>query len=181
MNSPNSELAALHALGSLDTQESQQAAALLASDPDFATEVLAFQEVVASLADLLPLPAPPAAVRDKVLRQTLPNGLEALVKTGAVPWKVSPFQGVSAKRLFRDPAGNITWLVKLDAGATYPRHRHSAYEHCLVLEGEVQFDEYTLRAGDYEVAGPDTDHSAFRSERGAVLFIIANQHDEVFQ
>jgi anti-sigma factor ChrR (cupin superfamily) len=140
-------------------------------------------------AALAPLTAvePPKSLRARVLdrvcpvvpAEPIPDGLAALVRTAAMPWKPSPFPGVSVKRLFQDPAGNISWIVKLDPGATYPRHRHSTCEHCLVLEGEVQFDSYVLRAGDYEVANPDTDHSSFVSPAGAVLFIIANKHDEL--
>jgi anti-sigma factor ChrR (cupin superfamily) len=174
-----SELAAMYALGVLEPGEAREAADLYTTDSEFAGETAGFREVVASLAKLAPL-QPGREVRKRLLARTLPHGLEALVPTDAMPWKPSPFPGVSAKRLFQDPAGNISWMVKLEPGATYPRHRHSTYEHCLVIEGEVRFDEYVLRAGDYEVAGPDTDHSSFFSEHGATLFIIANKRDEVF-
>ena len=178
------ELAALGALGSLDPEDSA-AIRDLAFDPEFQGELEAFREPLGSLA-LLTQVEPSAQLRLQVLQQAgqglsgLPKGLAALVPTALVPWKASPFPGVSAKKLFQDPDGNVSWMVRLEPGATYPRHRHSAFEHCLVIEGEVQFDEYVLRAGDYEVAGPDTDHSSFVSPQGAVLFIIANKHDETF-
>jgi anti-sigma factor ChrR (cupin superfamily) len=190
---PNSgtkkELAALYALGTLDPSEKQEAEELLlAEDSEFLREYEAYGQMMSDLALLAPVAGKKPPLRDRVMARILtpppsaplPKGLAALVSTGDLPWKSGTLPGVSSKRLFQDAEGNVTWLVKLEPGATYPRHRHTAYEHCLVLEGEVQFDEYTLRAGDYEVAQPDTDHSSFHSPNGAVLFIIANKHDEIF-
>jgi anti-sigma factor ChrR (cupin superfamily) len=183
------ELAALYALGTLDPLEREEAEQLLLTeDPEFVGEYEAYSEIMADLALLAPVPGRKPPPRDRVMTRAvppppaapLPHGLAALVSTGSVPWKQGTIPGVSSKRLFQDSEGNVTWLVKLEPGATYPRHRHTAYEHCLVLEGEVQFDQYVLRTGDYEVANPDTDHSSFFSPNGAVLFIIANKHDEVF-
>ena len=176
------ELAAFYALGTLESEDARYAASLAATDEEFAAEARSFQNVVTGLGLLAPSPHPRPAVRKRLMELTraVPKGLEALVPTGAMPWKASPFPGVTAKRLFEDPNGNVSWMVKLDAGAVYPRHRHATFEHCLVLEGEVRFDEYVLRAGDYEVAGPSTDHSSFVSPHGAVLFIIANKRDEIF-
>ncbi len=180
------ELAAGYALGDLDAEETL-AVQSLADDAEFQAEALEFREMLSDFALLAPAAPPPASVQKRVMANItarpdspLPKGLAALVATGSLEWKATPFAGVSAKKLFQDADGNISWMVKLEAGAVYPRHKHSTYEHCLVLEGEVEFDEYVLRAGDYEVANPDSDHSAFRSPAGAVLFIIANKHDEVF-
>jgi len=176
------ELAALYAIGVLDRDEESAAQARL-SDAGFREEVRGFQDTVEALASLAPPRPTPRGLRARLLQATapsLPHGLAALVETRAMPWKPSPFPGVSAKKLFQDPAGNISWLVKLEPGAVYPRHRHSAMEHCFVLQGEAQFDEYVLREGDYEVAHANTDHSPFTSKEGAVLFIIASQHDEIF-
>ena len=176
------DLAAFYALGTLESEDARHAANLAANDEEFAAEARSFQDVVTGLGLLCPSPQPRPAIRKRLMDITraVPKGLEALVPTGALPWRPSPFPGVSAKRLFEDPSGNVSWLVKLDPGATYPRHKHTTFEHCLVLEGEVRFDEYILKAGDYEVAGPNTDHSSFFSPQGAILFIIANKHDEIF-
>ena len=160
------ETAALHALGVLDPEEDSAAWARL-SDAGFRHEFDGFRDTGEALASLVPPKPAPPKLRAKLLEPTapLPNGLAALVETRKMSWKLSPFPGVSANRLFQDPQGNTSWLVKLDPGAVYPRRRHTTMEHCFVLEGEAQFDEYVLREGDYEVARANTDHSAFHQCR----------------
>jgi quercetin dioxygenase-like cupin family protein len=62
-----------------------------------------------------------------------------------------------------------TFLLKFDAGATYPPHNHPAGEETFVLEGDVHFGPDHLRAGDYLYTAPGNKH-AVRSEGGCVVY-----------
>jgi len=78
--------------------------------------------------------------------------------------------GVHMKRLHRE--GNArSFLLRLEAGAELPGHRHEADEECVVLEGEVFLGELRVAAGDYHLARGGTTHNTIRSPHGAVLFI----------
>jgi anti-sigma factor ChrR (cupin superfamily) len=61
-------------------------------------------------------------------------------------------------------------LLKYEAGAGVPRHRHEGLETILVLDG-VQSDEAgDYGRGSYIVNGPGTEHSVW-SETGCVVLI----------
>jgi anti-sigma factor ChrR (cupin superfamily) len=121
-------------------------------------------------------------LRKKVLATaTLPKGVEALVRAGEMRWRPTPFTGVTYKPLFVDPiGGQAASLVRLEAGAVYPAHRHTEVEHSFILEGDAVFDDHTLFAGDYEAAGAGRRHSSITSKTGCVVFLLHNRHDEVF-
>jgi anti-sigma factor ChrR (cupin superfamily) len=64
-------------------------------------------------------------------------------------------------------------------GAIYPPHRHFGLEHCYVLEGDLVFDDYTLHAGDYEIASAATEHSLVTTQHGCLLLIMNNRGDQL--
>jgi len=78
--------------------------------------------------------------------------------------------GVHMKRLHREGDAR-SFLLRLEAGAELPVHRHDADEECLVLEGEVFVGELRVGTGDYHLARGGTTHNTIRSPHGAVLFI----------
>lgn len=47
-----------------------------------------------------------------------------------------------------------TFLLKFEAGASYPNHNHPGGEEAYVLEGEVRFGATQLQAGDYLYTPP---------------------------
>lgn len=71
-----------------------------------------------------------------------------------------------------------TFLLRFDAGAAYPEHRHPAGEEAFVLEGEVRFGARNLRAGDYLYTPPGGTHSVY-SETGCVLLFIVPEEVEI--
>lgn len=68
-----------------------------------------------------------------------------------------------------------TFLLKFDAGASYPNHRHPAGEEIYVLEGEVRFGSDNLQAGDYLYAPPSSTHSAFSKTGCTMLFVVPEE------
>jgi quercetin dioxygenase-like cupin family protein len=68
-----------------------------------------------------------------------------------------------------------TFLLKFDAGASYPKHRHPAGEEAFVLEGEVSFGERHLSAGDYLYTPPEGIHSVYSRSGCVLLFIVPEE------
>src|ERR1700733_451116 len=88
--------------------------------------------------------------------------------------------GISVKILRFDEATQRppTFLLKFEAGASYPNHRHPAGEEVFVLEGEVRFGGDQLYAGDYLYAPPGSTHSAY-SKTGCVMMFLVPEEVEI--
>ena len=95
-------------------------------------------------------------------------------------WQETPLAGVAIARLYEDPVrGELASLVRMSPGAHYPSHHHASLEHCYVIEGDLIFEDHTLRAGDYSAGSPDKDHASATSKNGCLLFIVHNTRDQV--
>lgn len=68
-----------------------------------------------------------------------------------------------------------TFLLKFDAGASYPKHSHPAGEEAFVLEGEVSFGERHLGAGDYLYTPVGGVHGVYSAEGCVLLFIVPEE------
>jgi quercetin dioxygenase-like cupin family protein len=107
-----------------------------------------------------------------------PGLLMVSVKEG--DWQEIGIAGIKVKRLFVDPArDSVTMLVRMPAGASYPRHRHAGTEQCYVLEGDLHVGDITLHAGDYQCADMQSVHEVQYTEGGCLLFIVSSLHDEL--
>lgn len=73
-----------------------------------------------------------------------------------------------------------SFLLKFEAGATYPFHNHPAGEEVFVLEGDVIIAGTKLAAGDYLYTPPNFKHSV-KSENGCILLFIVPQEVEILQ
>lgn len=83
------------------------------------------------------------------------------------PW----LEGVGIKVL-HERAGVLSYLLRLQPGATLPPHRHPLDEECLVLEGTLQVGaDRPLGAGSYHLAHQGTLHTCISSPGGATLFL----------
>jgi len=173
--------ASLYGLGLLDEAELSAFEQHLSSCSICAAEVRESGDLAGQLAGSMPTSAPPAALRDRVLREAvLPRGVVALVRGKQINWQETPFQGVFIARLFEDPArGELTSLVRMTPGARYPSHHHASLEHCYVVEGDLVFEDHTLLAGDYSAGSPDKIHTAATTTKGCLLFIVHNTQDQV--
>jgi quercetin dioxygenase-like cupin family protein len=86
-------------------------------------------------------------------------------------------EGISVKPLRFDEAAKRapTFLLKFEAGASYPNHQHPAGEEIFVLEGEVRFGADHLQAGDYLYTAPGNTHSAFSKTGCTLLFVVPEE------
>lgn len=173
------ELAALYSLNLLEGEEELSFAAHLSSCPKCMPEVKELTETAALIA-VTEARRPPAHLRERVVHNAISQQGGVLVRREEGAWEDTPFPGVKTKRLFFDrTTGNMTVLVKVGPGAEYPRHVHAGFEHLYVLEGELSFEDHTLRAGDFEVMGAESRHSHAVSKEGCTVLITHNVRDEI--
>jgi len=64
-----------------------------------------------------------------------------------------------------------SYLLRLLPGAIMQQHRHDEDELCIVLEGDVSFDDIQLKAGDYHYACKGSWHGRATTVHGALLFL----------
>lgn len=98
-----------------------------------------------------------------------------ITKSSEIDWKPLIEEGINtegiyAKTLCFDKATNRpnAFLLKFEAGASYPNHIHPAGEEIFVVEGEVRSGKDELKKGDYMYMPPGSTHSVF-SKNGCVL------------
>lgn len=199
------EAEALLRLGLLDEAEAQaHVRALADADDEEQAAVRAGRATVAAIGLSAPDVEPPAGARDRFLARmrsvtrppapTVENQVwRAWTPEGAaesspgmvyVPgagsdWEETGFEGIVARRLFVDPTGgNVTMLVRMAAGTSYPGHRHGGAEECFVLEGDLHTGDVHMHAGDYQRAGEGSVHGDQWTEGGCLLLLRSSQSDE---
>jgi anti-sigma factor ChrR (cupin superfamily) len=141
-------------------------------------EAIEFEELAAQIAFDAPLQQPRASLKDRVMAATTKVNV---LRASESEWKPTPFEGVTYKSLFVDTETKMrTVILKLAAGASYPRHRHARVEQCLVLSGDVEMEGVVkLGAGDFEWIEGGTTHEGVRSRGGCELLIISSMEDEI--
>jgi anti-sigma factor ChrR (cupin superfamily) len=98
---------------------------------------------------------------------TAPTSL--YVTAGERPW-VERRPGIQWRVLWEEGDRRAV-LMRYDAGATIPRHRHLGDEQIFVLEGSVSDDTGTCTAGNYARRPPGCVHTV-RSAGGALVLAI---------
>ncbi|MBK7877397.1 MAG: cupin domain-containing protein [Planctomycetes bacterium] len=196
-------------LGSMDEDEARRHRLHLGDCRVCRDEVAALQSTAERLVLLAPAVPPPAGTFERILDRVRtsqaapsPRRAEDDAVRGQV-WKrwtddggvssgftyvdrderafePTAFPGVRARRLFVDQANQrVTMLVRMDAGATFPPHRHSGPEDCYVLEGDLDTGHKVMHAGDYEHSLPASVHATQSTRGGCLLFIVSSLGDEI--
>ena len=121
--------------------------------------------------------APPPALRNRLMGQ-----LERYCATGPVvdvrrnegEWVPTGIPGVDQRLLYIDPITKYsTFHMRMAPGAVIPPHRHRTNEQCLVLEGDLHWDDLTYGPGDFVVAGAHTVHTPISTQEGALVLVVA--------
>ena len=85
---------------------------------------------------------------------------------------------IKKKVLYANPeTGTEAFLLRAEPGAEAPSHVHEHDEHCLVLEGELSFDDIYLKAGDFHFAPAGSEHGIARTDVGVLVYIQTRQQD----
>lgn len=174
------ELASLYSLGLLEPELAAACEKHLESGCAVCeAELRSFTDAAAQIAESVHQVTPPPNLREKLLKRIAPE--RVICRTEELEWRPLPFPGITAKRLFMDPvSGNITTLVRMSPGSTYPAHNHAGVEHLYMLEGDLAFRDHTLYAGDYEVSEPASDHSPVTTKNGCLVLILHHQQDRLY-
>jgi hypothetical protein len=188
------ELAALGAIAALDQTHGDLADAM-ASDPDFAADVAAFEAAAAALAYAAP-PVPMAADLKQRLWARLEPAAETSAETSellqllstsiadlkqqaaALKWKVvdaAPGFEIATWKI--DRASRETALfVRADGEGRFPDHRHAIGEVILVLEGDIIVGEQTYGVGDRIPSAAGSIHGP-ATRTGCLLLCISSLDD----
>jgi anti-sigma factor ChrR (cupin superfamily) len=104
-----------------------------------------------------------------------------LVRPSAMDWRPFPLiEGVTVKVLHRDvETGAFRALVHMNAGTELPRHRHSAPEEILLIDGSATIGEVEAHAGELCHAEADTVHEPIRTATGCTFFLVGSELDEL--
>ncbi len=166
------------AIGTLGADEQRALhAAIAALPPDLRHEVARLYETTTAVAAAAPAIEPPAAVRARLLARIAAPG-RYTVTAGEGEWTDSGLPGMQVKMLSIDHArGLVTMLIRAEAGAVYPPHRHSAAEECYVIRGTVLVDGRTLGPGDFHHADAGSDHGELSTPDGAEVLIVGGIAD----
>jgi len=108
-----------------------------------------------------------------------------LVRSRQIEWKPFPepdAAGVFVKVLYfdKETKRSPTFLLKFEAGATYPAHNHPGGEEIYVVEGDIKLGKDHLQTGDYLYTAPNGKH-AVKSENGCIVLVKTPQAVEILK
>jgi len=105
-----------------------------------------------------------------------------VVRAGEGQWLPTGDAGVSFKLLYTDrERGTFTTLVRMEAGASIPAHRHLGVEQCLVIEGDLRAGGVEMSAGDFNCSLPGSVHEELTTAGGALFLIVGPERYEVVE
>ncbi|MEG4022261.1 cupin domain-containing protein [Microcoleus sp. S13C4] len=193
-------LAALQALDTLDESERGAFAERLKEFAELKGELAAFEATIAAIAytvppipvapnlknrllqriaELPPTPTESVNLKPIVTSPTENNTPSLIVRSHDVKWKSYGVPGVSFGKLYIDKKKReITCLIRLEAGVTFPMHRHAASEEVLVLEGDLIVEGEICHQGDYIRSVPGSTHSPL-TQGGCLLLMKTSIDNEM--
>lgn len=198
------ELAALYLSGAMTGEERDAfESRLAAGDAGCASELRRLQDAAGALLQDVATVAPPAAVRERVMRaidgDSSPSSRSAAVsqiwrgwdtttdspfftlRAAEGEWQETGVAGVQVRQLFVDRPGNrMTAMFRMAAGTEYPEHVHDGPEECYVLQGDLHVgDDFVMHAGDYQRALPGSEHGRQWTKSGCLLLVTCSLSDEM--
>ncbi|MCW6053674.1 cupin domain-containing protein [Microcoleus sp. A2-C5] len=192
-------LAALQALDILDESERLALAEKLQASPELQSELAAFETAIAAIGytapavpvapDLknrlfqriaeLPLTAESVNSKPIVTSPTENNTPSVIVRSRDVKWRPYSVPGISIGKLYIDKKKReITCLMRLEPGVTFPLHRHAGSEEVLVLEGDLIVEGEVCYQGDYIRSVPGSTHYSL-TQGGCLLLIKTSTDNEM--
>jgi DNA-binding NarL/FixJ family response regulator/quercetin dioxygenase-like cupin family protein len=103
-------------------------------------------------------------------------------RTETMVWQAGRSPGCWMKTLLVEEPGLIaTSLVRMDAGAHFPAHRHLSAEEVFLLAGDLVVEGQKMKPGDYCRAETNSIHSESYTEAGCLFFLKSSQLDEIVE
>lgn len=174
-------LAAEYVLGTLDAEARQRFAQQLAGDPSLRELVNIWEDRLGALEHGVTPIDPPAGLWNKI-EAALDNApakpaFGITMRENEGQWEVL-LEGVEKKLLFTDRAARTeSYLLRVAPRTRFPGHRHEMVEECLVLEGEFVMGGLKLKAGDFHLALPGSEHPDAWTEGGVLVYIRGDIHE----
>ncbi len=167
---------ALYLLGGMSEGEAENLEGHLDLCPPCRREVTALRPVVDGLALSAPEAEPPpellGRLMDRVRRERF-----TLLPAAERAWLPAGVPGVEICQLWLDGAGQRhTALIRMEAGASLPAHRHGGPEECYVVQGDLRDTGFHMHTGDYVRFEDGTSHTVC-SDGGCLLLVTASLHD----
>ena len=194
-------LAALQALDTLDESENRALTEKLRASPEVQSERAAFEAAIAAIAytappvpvaphlknrlfqriaQLPPTPTESANIKPIATSPTENNTPSLIVRANDVKWKSYGAPGVSLGKLYIDKKKReMTCLMRLEPGGTFPLHRHAGSEEVFVLEGDLIVEGEICHQGDYIRSVPGSTHSPL-TQGGCLLLMKTSLDNEMF-
>lgn len=86
------------------------------------------------------------------------------------PWQ--PWLEGVALKVLREDGGVMSYLLRLEPGASLPPHRHPQDEECVVLEGRLRVGtSVEIGPGSYHLAPAGALHATIGTATGATIFL----------
>lgn len=83
-----------------------------------------------------------------------------------------PFLDGIRIKVLREQDGMLSYLLRLEPGASLPAHRHPQDEECIVIDGRLQVGTRAeFGPGSYHLAHGGALHAPIRSATGATIFL----------
>jgi anti-sigma factor ChrR (cupin superfamily) len=117
-------------------------------------------------------------IQDKAGMLNMDRALRLAIETRAMQWEDSPSVGVVRKKLEREAAesGQVTSIVRYQAGSQFRPHPHPYGEEIFVLHGVFEDEHQQYPAGTYLRNPPGTQHAP-GSKSGCDLLVKLNMFD----
>lgn len=193
-------LAVLQSLDTLDESESRALTEKLRASPELESERATFEAAIAAIgytahpvpvapdlknrlfqgiAELAQTPAKSVNLQPIVTSPTENNPPSLIVRSNEVKWKSFGVPGISIGKLYIDKKKReITCLMRLEPGVSFPLHRHAGSEEVFVLEGDLIVEGEICHQGDYIRSVPGSIHSPV-TQRGCLLLIKTSTNNEM--
>jgi anti-sigma factor ChrR (cupin superfamily) len=172
---PDDLRAAEYALGLLRGDERRAMEVDLATDDALRSRVTEWQSRLRLLDDAKPSPVPDALF-ERIMSRIKTEGLQrpgtVTKRSVSADW-LDHSPGITYRVLSVDERlKRQSLLVRMQPGAIYKSHAHDVDEECLVIEGDLQFGDLVLRAGDFHLATPAMAHPTGRTTAGCLLHVV---------
>ena len=171
---------ALYVLDSMRTPETERFEEHLESCQACREEVTRLKPAAADLVLVGPETDPPPGLKERVLERVQQLRFE-LLPAAQRSWYATGVAGVEVTALWSNEAsGRHTILLRLEAGAELPMHRHPGPEECFVVSGDLRDGDLELGPGDYVRHDGGTEHT-ISTRNGCLLYVTTSSADEQTQ